>query len=755
MKRVFFVSIAVLALSCILPLTSTAGTPGEHRGISVYFDAGDGGGVSGDVRLYDRTTALVIGIDRYRDLPAEDQLQYAVRDAQGVARVLREKYGFDKIVELYDENAVKSRIMKILLGDLSNTGEQDAVLIYFAGHGITRSTNQGELGYLVPHDGSLRHDEMYNNISMQQIKFDVCPLIPAKHVLIVADACFGGLLLTRAGSMEPARTMSYLREITGEQVRQIITAGGKDQTVLDGGPGGHSVFTGRLIEALESAESFVTAKELGLSLRQTVHGEAAARGHDQMPQVGEIYGSGDFVFVPDASKRKQKAEDEVLRLERELDSLETLKEKAGKRREEAEIRELERQRLEKEVELKNARLREDAAGNEAVLKQAAEKAATENKALQEQREAESQRQLASLKLQAENIRKELGSPAQALGMEEAAEEIRRINSLIAKMDSDFYGSLQAQLGPVREHYATRLAEVKNVAPREEMFETEADYRTRLERSRKDAEAVRAEQSAKEQTIRGNVFAMLEKEKADLLKQRNELMKTEYKLGPERIEFKLLEYFPDNEVFNVELNFDKKILYGTCPIPKAKAKLFYENPELLLPTVVIKLSENAETLIHQAKLSGPENASFSISNLSKWKVVERDGYFTKLENGVVLDKKTGLMWAAKDNGQNITWHDAKKYCESYRGGGFTDWRMPTQKELLTLYDGNASNRDTACGYSVKTATDLIQTTCSWFWASDVKDSGSSVGRVSLSGGNDNFGPPSDSLNARFLPVRRGN
>jgi len=44
-----------------------------------------------------------------------------------------------------------------------------------------------------------------------------------------------------------------------------------------------------------------------------------------------------------------------------------------------------------------------------------------------------------------------------------------------------------------------------------------------------------------------------------------------------------------------------------------------------------------------------------------------------------------MWAAKDSGSDINWANAKSYCKNYRGGGYTDWRMPTQDELASLYD----------------------------------------------------------------------
>ncbi len=710
MKRFFGVWFLVLILFPVSAQHSVASASGDHRGISVYFEAGKDGGVSGDVRLYDRMIALVVGIDRYLDLPADDQLQYAVRDAKGVAEVLRDRYSFDRIVELYDEDAVKSQIMKVLQGDFSTTGEQDAVLIYFAGHGITRSTAQGDLGYLVPHDGSLRHDQMYKNISMQQIKFDVCPLIPAKHVLIVADACFGGLLLaTRAGSMEPSGTMAYLKEITGEQVRQIITAGGKDQAVLDGGPGGHSVFTGRFIQALNSVESYVTAKRLGLDLGKSVHGDAAARGHNQMPQVGEIYGTGDFVFVPDASKRRQKAEDEVKKLEQELESLKALKAGAEQRREKSRLRELERQQLEKKIELENARLREEAARNEAKMEQVAKEAARKDMALQAEREDERQRQLASLKLQAEKIREQLGSSVQAMGMQDTAEEIRRINSLIQKMEDDFDKSLQAQFAPVRKRYASQLARVENIPPRDAMFETEVDYRNRLEKDRKDAEILRAKQSAEEKTIRSNVFALLEKELNDLVRQRKQLTSVKYTLGPKKVVFKLVKYHPDKEYFDLYLYIDKKVHSGTCVIPKLKAKLFYKNPSLLLPEVVLNISEDASVAIKDAKFFGPDNASFPISNLIQGKVVEKDRHFWKLEYGVVVDTRTGLQWYAGPD-KSTNWHEADKWVENLtvaEGG----WRMPTRDEISGLCEPGRGTRN---------MTPLLQTTGWRVWSGEKKE-----------------------------------
>jgi hypothetical protein len=66
-----------------------------------------------------------------------------------------------------------------------------------------------------------------------------------------------------------------------------------------------------------------------------------------------------------------------------------------------------------------------------------------------------------------------------------------------------------------------------------------------------------------------------------------------------------------------------------------------------------------------------------------KEIDSDGPLILYSNKTVLDKRTNLMWAAQDNGTPVNWANAKSYCENYRGGGYTDWRMPTLDELEGL------------------------------------------------------------------------
>ena len=46
-----------------------------------------------------------------------------------------------------------------------------------------------------------------------------------------------------------------------------------------------------------------------------------------------------------------------------------------------------------------------------------------------------------------------------------------------------------------------------------------------------------------------------------------------------------------------------------------------------------------------------------------KEVNRDGRFIAFSQGLVKDTKTGLMWAARDNGSDITWGGARSYCKN--------------------------------------------------------------------------------------------
>ncbi len=52
-----------------------------------------------------------------------------------------------------------------------------------------------------------------------------------------------------------------------------------------------------------------------------------------------------------------------------------------------------------------------------------------------------------------------------------------------------------------------------------------------------------------------------------------------------------------------------------------------------------------------------------------------------------DPKTGLMWQDDRDAydRELTWHLAVNYCGNLRLDGYSDWRLPTVRELYTLID----------------------------------------------------------------------
>ena len=96
----------------------------------------------------------------------------------------------------------------------------------------------------------------------------------------------------------------------------------------------------------------------------------------------------------------------------------------------------------------------------------------------------------------------------------------------------------------------------------------------------------------------------------------------------------------------------------------------------------------------------------------------DGRFIANSDGTVLDTKTKLMWASSDVDVSGSRHShAEECCTSYRGGGYTDWRMPTLDELEGLYDEKLTNEH---GSHI---TKLINVGADYIWA----DNNSWVGR----------------------------
>ena len=62
-------------------------------------------------------------------------------------------------------------------------------------------------------------------------------------------------------------------------------------------------------------------------------------------------------------------------------------------------------------------------------------------------------------------------------------------------------------------------------------------------------------------------------------------------------------------------------------------------------------------------------------------------YTDNGDGTVTDNVTGLMWQ-QDPGEKMTWPEAVEMVKDFELAGYTDWRLPTIKELYSLINFSA-------------------------------------------------------------------
>lgn len=245
-------------------------------------------------KSYESSRALIIGINKYQNA---SPLGYAVSDAKEIKDILIGELGFEaeNVIYLTDSDATKSNILKSFLSFTSESVKvDDRLLVFFAGHGHTKTGFRGEVGYLVPYDADMndystfiRWDELTRNAE----------LIRAKHILFIMDACYGGLAVNRDIQAGSSR---FLKDMYQRFSRQVITAGKANEVVSDsGGPiPDHSVFTGHLIEGIRgkaaNEHGVITASGLMAYVYTKVANDLNS---EQTPHYGQFDGDGDFIIV--------------------------------------------------------------------------------------------------------------------------------------------------------------------------------------------------------------------------------------------------------------------------------------------------------------------------------------------------------------------------------------------------------------------------------------------------------------------------
>jgi hypothetical protein len=270
----------------------------------------DSGPLAGKV-VYTNSHALLIGVNKYPHLPADKQLQFAVNDVTALREDLIKYYGFPaaNVKVLLNEQATKANIERELsrLSDNVHIQPDDRILVYFSGHGQTVSYKGGaEKGFLVPYDANVDLANMNNAAPFQEtcVRMDTIwnylETSPAKHTLVLADACYGGRLgSSKSRSITPI-SQRAIEVYVGKPAMQVMTAGGEGETVDEDPSWGHGAFTKKLLEELETqgkaGESRpFTAQDLFTSIRTPIVNMTDGK---QNPKFENYQGTeGEFLFI--------------------------------------------------------------------------------------------------------------------------------------------------------------------------------------------------------------------------------------------------------------------------------------------------------------------------------------------------------------------------------------------------------------------------------------------------------------------------
>jgi WD40 repeat protein/energy-coupling factor transporter ATP-binding protein EcfA2 len=287
-----------------------------------------------DIANFDRNLAIVIGIDVYKNSKDIHQLNTAVSDANAVADLLETKYPYQatdknpKIIRLLNEKATLTGIRDLLHTRLPNElkpTDKDRLIVYFAGHGLPKNSDEGPKGYLVPQDAEIGQEKSF--LPMQEV-YDALVKLNCHHLLVVLDCCFAGTFRWATSRKLIAQLPTIHKEHYDRFIRypawQVITSAAYDQEALDfvklnadrrgqvdNQP--HSPFALALLEALQDGlpdaqgkqyhkadftkDGVVTAHELIVYLNDRVSELSKARQVPGLYPLKQEYDKGEFVFV--------------------------------------------------------------------------------------------------------------------------------------------------------------------------------------------------------------------------------------------------------------------------------------------------------------------------------------------------------------------------------------------------------------------------------------------------------------------------
>jgi uncharacterized caspase-like protein len=287
--------------------------------------------VTGNASLARKGTAYVIsfGVNQYEN--PQYNLKYAGADAAAFSDEVRaqqaklnDRFERVEVVTLVDKDATKANLLAALKLVASNTPPpagatpeisklrqaqpEDAVIVYFAGHG----TAKGPRFYLVPHD--LGYSGPRAGIDAQAVEIilshSVSDLeleaavegLDAGQMVLVIDACNSGQALEAEERRRGPMNSKGLAQLAYEKGMYILTAAQSYQAALETAQLGHGYLTYALVEE---------GLKKGSADRSTKDGQVSVRewfdyATDRVPEMQEE-NSGARLLLQEDEKSKDPA----------------------------------------------------------------------------------------------------------------------------------------------------------------------------------------------------------------------------------------------------------------------------------------------------------------------------------------------------------------------------------------------------------------------------------------------------------------
>lgn len=273
--------------------------------------------------------ALCVGINNFKNLPQSSWLHGCVNDANDLAALLREQYGFapDDVTVLVDAEASKKAVLEALTGlvERAESGNLDQIVFTFSSHGTQiPDTNGDEADSLDECFACYDIDSAGDSWNKDTVIVDdelhelLLRLPAASRMDVVLDTCHSGTGL-RALDLIPGRRPRFLPPPTPEGLRSVETLETTNKSSLkelsqgaNGNDGVQAVLMAACRDDQTATDAFIDGRYNGAftyHLVRTLKSDGALSRADLLKAVSKALKEGRFdqVVQLEATPAQKKA----------------------------------------------------------------------------------------------------------------------------------------------------------------------------------------------------------------------------------------------------------------------------------------------------------------------------------------------------------------------------------------------------------------------------------------------------------------